>query len=142
MELFLNFIWMLVSLLLIVHWTRAAKTASARQVGKAAVALILLIVVLLPVISATDDLITVSGMFEGDHVEHSVRRGDMPLLNLEQGAGSPIDLTTFAILFIDLAFFSVLLTRVVSRPKTIKLLDGFVRATGIRPPPVPDLVAA
>lgn len=141
-ELFLNFIWLFVSVLLVVHWTRASKPESSRQIGKAVVALLLLIVVLLPVISATDDLIAMTGLLEGEHAEHVVRRGEMPLLDVEQGGVTPISLTLFAVLFVDLAFLRTLMARVVLRSGALRLVDGFGSATGIRPPPAVALIAA
>ncbi|HEY8998637.1 MAG TPA: hypothetical protein VIM60_12085 [Edaphobacter sp.] len=135
MELFLNFIWLLISVLLVVHWIRVVRPTSAMQVGKAAVALVLLIVVLLPVISATDDLMNMAGMLEGEHAEHTVRRGEMPLLDIHQGAGM-LNLAIFALLFIDLSFLSALRSRFVSRSQTVRVLKGFVKTFGMRPPPV------
>lgn len=114
------------------------------QVGKAVVALVLLIVVLLPVISATDDLISMAGLLEGEHAEHAehlVRRGEMPLLDFHQGA-STFNLAIFALIFIDLSFLSALRSRLVSRPKTVRLLHGFAKTYGMRPPPVASPVAA
>lgn len=138
MELFLNFIWLLISVLLVIHWMRVVRPTSAMQVGKAIVALVLLIVVLLPVISATDDLINMAGLMEGEHsehAEHTVRRGEMPLLDIHQGAGM-LNLAIFALLFIDLSFLSALRSRFVSRSQAVRVLKGFVKTFGMRPPPV------
>jgi cytochrome bd-type quinol oxidase subunit 2 len=138
-ELFLNFIWVVVSLALFVLWTRTAKRTSARKIARAAVALLLLIVVLLPIISATDDMASMAGLLEGEHSEHIVRRGE---LLLDLNAVTPISLILFTILFVDLAFLRRLLTRVVLRSKTEKLMKNFVMVAGIRPPPAAFLVSA
>ncbi|MDE1176272.1 MAG: hypothetical protein PW789_06635 [Edaphobacter sp.] len=144
MELFLNFLWLTLSIVLVVHWARVAKPTCASQVGKAAVAMILLIVVLLPVISATDDLAAMTGVLESEHAEHIVRRGEMPLLDIQHDTAVPLLPLLFTLfsLFVDLAFLSALRSRVVSQSKAQRLMDGFRRAAGIRPPPVQLLVAA
>ncbi len=137
-ELFLNIVWFLTSLLLIVHWTRVARSDSSRQTWKAVVALLLLVLLLLPVISLTDDLVALASLSEAEHAEHQVRRGEMPILHLD-----PSPLTAMVIsaqLFIGLAFLSALLARVVPRPNAVKL-DGFGRVAGIRPPPSAALLA-
>jgi hypothetical protein len=61
---------------------------------------------------------------------------------MAQGSSTPIDLAVFAILFIDLAFLSTLLTRLASRKKVFRLLDGFGKTVSIRPPPMAVLIAA
>jgi hypothetical protein len=138
-ELFLNLVWFLMSLLLIVHWTRAAHTDRSRQTWKAAIALLLLVLLLLPVISVTDDLVALAGLSEAEHTEHQVRRGEMPLLHIDVSAA--LDIGAFAAqLFVGLAFLSALLSRVVPRPNAVKL-DGFGRVAGIRPPPSAALLA-
>ena len=138
MEHILNFIWLMISVLLVIHWMRAVKPTSAMQVGKAAIALILLIVVLMPIISATDDLMSMAGLLEGEHAEHAehvTRRGEMPLLDFHQG-DAELNLTIFAFLFVDLLFLSALRSRFVSRFQTVRLLKGFAKTFGMRPPPV------
>ena len=137
-ELFLNLVWFLTSLLLIVHWTRAARSDRSRQTWKAVVALLLLVLLLLPVISVTDDLVALASLSEAEHTEHQVRRGEMPLLHIDLSPLTAMAIT--AQLFIGLAFLSALLTRVVPRPNAVKL-DGFGRVAGIRPPPSAALLA-
>jgi hypothetical protein len=65
----------------------------------------------------------------------------MPLLDIDQVAGSLMSFTILALLLVDLSFLSALRSRVVSRYKTIRLLDGFVKTAGIRPPPALPLSA-
>jgi hypothetical protein len=91
--------------------------------------------VLLPVISVTDDLIVMPNLLE-EHPEHTVRRGDLPLwLEFNHEAISLFALAILAWFCIDLAFLLTLFSRIRSRSRVTRLLDGFVRATGIRPPP-------
>ncbi|MBS1801476.1 MAG: hypothetical protein JSS95_16815 [Acidobacteria bacterium] len=140
MELFLNLVWCILSLLLIVHWTAAAKPRSNLKTGRAFVALLLLVVVLLPVISVTDDLVAMTSPVE---VEHLVRRGDISMLHLDQMQTAMLDMgTLMAQLFIGLAFLASLLSRTVPRRSAGRLLDGFGAAGGIRPPPFAALSAA
>jgi len=140
-EFFLNFVWMLISILLVVQWTRTGWEKSATQTGRTAIAVILLIVVLLPVISVTDDLIAMPNLLE-EHQEHIVRRGDLPLLlESDHGAISFFALSILAWFCIDLAFLFTLFSRIRSRSRVTRLLDGFVRATGSRPPPADAVLA-
>ena len=141
MEFFLNFVWMLISILLVVQWTRTGWEKSATQTGRTAIAVILLIVVLLPVISVTDDLIVMPNLLE-EHPEHIVRRGDLPLwLESNNGAISFFALAILAWFCIDLGFLFTLFSRIRSRSRVTRLLDGFVQATGIRPPPADAVLA-
>jgi hypothetical protein len=142
-EHFLNFVWMLVSVLLFVHATSAGKTnVSARQTAKMLIALALLIVILMPIISATDDLTAMSSLMDPEHPEHIVRRGEMPLLELAQGAVSALDLACFLLLFIDLSFLRRRLAIVFLRRRTVSTLSGFARALFVRPPPATALLTA
>jgi hypothetical protein len=133
-ELLLNFLWFSLSLTLILTWVRAVRRGDAKQSWSTLVALVLLLVLLLPVISMTDDLVAIDSRTE---LEHVVRRSEMPLLQisahvaiLELGTLGVLLLIGFAILFSRLSRFSL---RVVLR----KLTDGFARVVGIRPPPAP-----
>jgi competence protein ComGC len=138
-ELFLNLLWCVFSLLLVVHWTRAASLRRNWKTGKAFVALLLLILLLLPVISVTDDLVTMTSPTEDEHI---VRRGEMPLLHLVQDQAAMLDLGVLAEIFIGLAFLSSLLSRIIPRRSAVTLLDGFGMACGIRPPPSAAPLAA
>jgi hypothetical protein len=137
-ELLLNFLWFSLSLTLILTWVRAVRRGDAKQNWSTLVALVLLLVLLLPVISMTDDL---GAMDSRTEMEHVVRRSEMPLLQvaahaaiLELGTLSVLLLIGFAVLFSRLSRFSL---RVVLR----KLMDGFARVIGIRPPPAPAFAA-
>jgi hypothetical protein len=133
-ELFLNLVWFLISLLLIVHWARVARPNRSWGTWKAAIALLLLVLLLLPVISVTDDLVALTGLFEAEHTEHLVRRGEMPLLHIDMSWAAAMEFGSFvAKLFVGLVFLRALLGRVVPRPNAVKL-NGFGRVAGIRPP--------
>ena len=134
MEFFLNLVWLLISLLLVVQWTRAAHPDRSRQTWKAAVALLLLVLLLLPVISVTDDLVAMAGLSEAEHTEDLVRRGDMPLLHIDMSWATAMEIASFAAqLFVGVGLLIALLSRVVPRLNAVKL-DGFGRVAGIRPP--------
>lgn len=140
MELFLNLVWCVLSLVLIVHWTRAAHPRLNLKSGRAIVALLLLVVLLLPVISLTDDLIAMTHPAEA---EHFARRGELTLLHLDQVPSMTLEPgLLLAEIFIGLAFLGLLLSRVVPRRSAGRLLDGFGMTGGIRPPPSTALSAA
>lgn len=131
-ELLLNFLWFSLSLTLVLTWVRAVRHGDAKQNWTTFVALALLLVLLLPVISMTDDLVALESRTE---LEHVVRRSEMPLLQvassaaiLDLGLLAVLVLIGFAVLFSRLSRFSL---RVALR----KLMDGFVRTAGVRPPP-------
>jgi hypothetical protein len=137
-ELLLNFLWFSLSLTLILTWVRAVRRGDAKQSWSTLIALVLLLVLLLPVISMTDDLVAIDSRTE---LEHVVRRSEMPLLQvsahaaiLELGTLSVLLLIGFAVLFSRLSRLSL---RVVLR----KLMDGFALVVGIRPPPAPAFAA-
>lgn len=65
MELFLNFVWMLAAILFVGLWLRLARRRGATPRVQA-VALLMLIVILLPVISVTDDLLALRNPAELD----------------------------------------------------------------------------
>jgi hypothetical protein len=138
-ELFLNLLWLVFSLLLILHWTRAANPRRNWKTGKAFVALLLLVLLLLPVISVTDDLVAMASPSETEHI---VRRGEIPLLHLVQDQAVMLDAGALAQIIIGLAFLSSLLSRIIPRRKAVTLLNGFGMARGIRPPPSAALLAA
>jgi hypothetical protein len=138
-ELLLNFLWLSLSLLFIFIWMRAAKRGHTKATFTTFVALALLLLLLLPIISMTDDLVAMENRTE---LEHVVRRSEMPLLHLAQDTAALLDsgvltvllLIGFAILFSRLSRFSL---RVCPR----RLMDGFIRTNGVRPPPMTLLSA-
>lgn len=139
MELLLNFLWLSLSLLLVVTWIRAAKLGHTNYTWTAFVALGLLLVLLLPVISMTDDLVAMENPTE---IEHVVRRSEMPLLHLAHDTAALLDSGVLAVLLmIGFAFLFSRLSRFGLRVCPRKLTDGFICITGVRPPPVAVLSA-
>lgn len=138
-EFLLNFLWLSLSLTLVFAWRRAAKHGHTKPTWNTFVALALLLFLLLPVISMTDDLVAMENRTE---LEHVVRRSEMPLLHLAHGTTAVLDsgalvlllLMGFAIIFSRLSRFSLRVTP--RRP-----VDGFIRIKGVRPPPVAFLMA-
>jgi len=138
-ELLLNLLWFSVSLLLVALWTRAARRGHTRLTWNTFAALALLLVLLLPVISMTDDLVAMAAPLEDDH---PVRRGDMPLSHLEQSPATPLDVVALAaLLVLGMAFLATRLSRLVPPPSLNKFLAGFARANAVRPPPTALLAA-
>ncbi len=100
------------------------------------IALILLLVLLFPVISMTDDLIAINMASE---VEHTMRRYEAPP---SQTTSVVLDaIVLMAMVMIGIAFSGTRFTRVRPRAFAAKLLAGFVRASGVRPPPATPLAA-
>jgi hypothetical protein len=138
LELFLNLVWLTISLVLVCGWLRAVKAGDAKAEWKTLVALSLLLVLLFPVISITDDLVAMTATMEG---EHMVRRLEMSPVNL--ASVDPFyTVALTALLFASIAFLSALLTRVRPRSLAIALRSGFARTAGVRPPPVEALQTA
>ncbi|WP_035354496.1 hypothetical protein [Edaphobacter aggregans] len=139
MELLLNLLWFSVSLLLVAFWVRAVRLGHTQLTWTTFVALALLLVLLFPVISMTDDLVAMAAPSEG---EHFVRRVAMPLLHLDQDSSSLLDTVLLAaLLFLGIAFLSLRLSRLVPRSYPRTVLAGFARAAAVRPPPVALLAA-
>lgn len=130
-ESFLNFVWLVLSAVLIAAVCLAAKRAHRKMGWQSVIALSLLLLLLFPVISITDDLVAFAAPTE---VEHALRLTEGPLLHFVATC-----LPSAAALF-ALALFSFLATGIVL-PKTAsplytrKARAGFLRALGVRPPP-------
>jgi hypothetical protein len=132
-ELLLNLLWFSVSLLLVALWVRAVRLGHTRRTWNTFVALALLLVLLFPVISMTDDLVAMATPFEAEHI---VRRVAMPLLHLDQTSTSVLDTVALAaMLFLGMAFLSLRLSRLAPRSYPGTVLAGFDRAAAVRPPP-------
>lgn len=133
MELLLNFLWLSLSLALVLIWIRAARHGHTKPTWSALVALALLLVLLLPVISMTDDLVAMDNQTE---VEHVVRRSEMPLLHLAHDTAALLDARMLVVsLLIGFALFFSRLSRFTLRIPRRRLMDGFLRTRGVRPPP-------
>lgn len=136
MELFLNLAWLALSAVLVLGYVAFAHSALRSRQWTVVVALVLLIFVLLPAISMTDDLAAINNPAETDHM---FRRQEAPLYPHSDVAGVAIVPLLIAIFAISVArtrgekFQICFLTSV--------LLDGASRAFGVRPPPFSSLVA-
>jgi len=138
-ELLLNFLWLSLSLLLVFTWMRAAKHGHTKYTWTVLIALGLLLVLLLPVISMTDDLVAMENPTE---IEHVVRRSEMPLLHLAHDTAALVDSGVLAVLLlIGFAFLFSRFSRFSLRVCPRKLTDGFICITGVRPPPMAILSA-
>ncbi len=130
MELFLNLVWLALSLSLVGGYLAFAPAPLKSRKVTAIIALVLLIFVLLPVISMTDDLAAINNPAETDHI---FRRDRAPLL-------LHFDVAVVAVvpLLIDIFAIAVALT---SCEKLETLLSSRcsarwrIRALGVRPPP-------
>ncbi|HEV2462304.1 MAG TPA: hypothetical protein VGT04_00735 [Acidobacteriaceae bacterium] len=133
MELFFNLLWLAISALVVGIWLlRTARGVDPvrHSIGVQLVALALLIVILLPVVSLTDDLHASQLLAETDHVW---RRGDL------QAAGD------VALHLVSVAIAAVTLLDISPRSRTLAWLSfpankaascaGYLRILGTRPPP-------
>ena len=137
MELFLNLAWLGLSATLVWGYLQFSGARYPDAKWRAIVALALLILVLLPVISMTDDLAAFNNPGETNHVF----RRDGSLLQLDA------DVAAIAIVRLLLDIFAMVAVRLSSdlfrrRSLSSVLLDGAMRSLGLRPPPVATPLAA
>ncbi len=133
MELFLNLVWISVSIFVVLLWAYAGRRGDTRLTWNTLAALGLLLLLLLPVISMTDDIVAMAAPLE----DHPVRRGEVPLLHVDQVPGTPLDTVAMAaLLLLGLAFLAARLSRLIPQSYPATVLAGFARATAIRPPPL------
>ena len=130
MELFLNLVWLMLSVSLVCGYLAFAPTPLKSRKAAAIIALALLILVLLPVISMTDDLAAINNPAETDHL---LRRDRAPL-HLHS------DVAAVAIVSLLIGIFAIAVARTSGEKVTLYslpsvLLNGAVRAFGVRPPP-------
>lgn len=138
MELFLNLIWLGVSLLLVSWWIRSVRAGRAKIEWSTIIALSLLLVLLFPVISMTDDLVAINTSAE---TEHMMRRYEAP--STQSGSFCVLDeVALFAMITVGIASSGNRFTRIRPAAFAAKLLAGFVRAFGVRPPPAGSAFAA
>ena len=131
MEIFLNLVWLSVSLLLAITWMRSERRGREKFEWSTVIALLLLLVLLFPVISMTDDLIAINIASE---VEHTMRRYEAP--PSQTASIALLDaIVLMSMVMIGIASSGTRFTRVRPRAFAAKLLAGFVRASGVRPPP-------
>ena len=129
MELFLNLAWLGTSVLLIACWVRSIRRGDARFQWATFIALALLLVLLFPAISMTDDRVAMTAPIE---LEHMLRCSEAPLHAAVIGIFGMF--ATLLLVILNMAaprFYSRVRTRVFAEA----LLAGFIRAIGVRPPP-------
>jgi hypothetical protein len=137
MELILNLAWLVLSTVLVLGYAAFARSALRSRRWTVVVALVVLILVLLPAISMTDDIAAINNPAETDHM---FRRHEAPL---------PVhtDVAGVAIVPLLLAIFAISIARAPGerfevRSLTAVLRDGAMRALGVRPPPFLILAAS
>lgn len=136
MELFLNLAWAALSLLLVGGWIWSIHKGHTEFQWSTCIALVLLLVLLFPAISMTDDRVAMSTPVE---LEHMMRASEAPLGHAAVlGLFSLLGAIVLVILNMAAPQFY---TRIRTRVFAEKLLAGFIRAVGVRPPPVSGLFA-
>ena len=135
-ELFLNLAWVAISVLLVAGWTWSIRKGHTQFQWTTLIALVLLLVLLFPAISMTDDRVAMSTPAELDHM---MRCSEAPL-----GQVALLGLfglfATILLVVMNMAaprFYCRVRTRVFAET----LLAGFIRAFGVRPPPAVGLFA-
>lgn len=133
MELLFNLLWLAIAALLVGLWllrTARATDPVRHGIGVQLIALALVVVILLPVVSLTDDLHATALLAESDHV---FRRSDF------QAVGD------LALHLLSVAIAAVTLFNISSRSRTLAWLSfpankaasraGYLHILGSRPPP-------
>ena len=133
MELFLNLVWVGLSAVLALFWLRGSRGVLACSQPEdrrlQILALAMLIIVLLPVISMTDDMQAMSTA----EIEHVTRRANLlPVTDQPADPVVPIDTRLFPEIYVcNLQTFARIETSIQNmRPKT-----GSIRQMAKRPPP-------
>lgn len=135
-ELFLNLVWATLSIFLVAGWVWSIRKGHIEFDWTTLVALMLLLVLLFPAISMTDDRAAMSTPVELDHM---MRASEAPHGQIAIFALFSLLGTIFLIL-LKMAtplFYSRLRPRIFAE----RLLAGFIRAFGVRPPPVAGLLS-
>ena len=141
-ELFLNSVWLSVSVFLVILCLRSFRNGHTKLPWSTVIALCLLLVLLFPVISMTDDLVAMTAPADA---EQMLRRYDASWIASWMQSHSLWLLDALALLSLIVAGIVSLLscsTRVRPHTFVATLLDGLVRALGVRPPPAASPVAA
>lgn len=130
-ELILNLAWVAVCILLIGTWICSIRAGSTQFEWTTLIAFALLLVLLFPVISMTDDLVAMSTPAE---VEHMLRRSEAPLTPIAlSGLLSIFAVVVLVVLNLTAPLFSFF--RIRARVFALTFLTGFIGACGVRPPP-------
>ncbi|HYK38334.1 hypothetical protein [Alloacidobacterium sp.] len=134
MELLLNLVWLVLSLSLAALWIRGSRraVASSGQVDWRVqlLALAMLIVILLPVISMTDDVQAMSAA----EIEHVTRRADL-LPNSDQPADIPALLNTTLLSYEQLSDVQIY-ARIEPVIESLRPQTRSIRQIANRPPPL------
>ena len=134
MEIFLNLAWAALSILILGSWIWSIRKGYIEFQWTTLVALVLLLVLLFPAISMTDDRVAMSTPVR---MEHMMGSSEAPL-------GHAAVLRLFGLLaavllvILKMAAFSFY-SRVRICVFAEMLLAGFIRAFGVRPPPATAL---
>ena len=137
MELILNLVWLVASIFLVTAWIWSIREGYIEFEWSTLIALILLIVILFPVISMTDDMVMMRAPAE---IEHIMRRSEAPLAPVAM-LGLLGVLAALVLIAVSMAV-TQLYSQIRSRVFAARLLDGFIRAFGVRPPPTAALLAS
>lgn len=136
MELFLNLMWLTTSILLLAGWIWSIHKGYIEFEWTTFIALALLIVILFPAISMTDDMVVMKAPAE---IEHMLRSSERPLAPVAiLGFLSAFAAIGLSILKAAAPFFY---SRIRPHVFATALLAGFIRAFGVRPPPAATLLA-
>jgi hypothetical protein len=135
-ELFLNLAWAALSIFLVVGWVWSIRKGHIEFQWTTLVALMLLLALLFPAISMTDDRVAMSTPVELEHMMRAseAHHSQIAVLGL---------FSLLAAIFLVLLKLAVPLFyfRLRTRAFAERLLAGFIRAFGVRPPPVAGLLS-
>jgi hypothetical protein len=138
-EIFLNLVWVGLSLVFLCLWTRAIRHGKSELRWNTLVAVALLLILLFPVISITDDLVAMSAPAETEH--DAVRRQQVPLLHaISLAILDGIALCSLGLFL--LAIGQIVSVRVRPHGFASRVRAAFVSACGVRPPPATFCLAA
>ncbi|GAC1357887.1 MAG: hypothetical protein NVSMB3_04700 [Acidobacteriaceae bacterium] len=138
MELLLNLVWLAVSLTMVGAWFFVGSKDPSKARWVSVVALLLLVGLLLPAISMTDDLMAASSLAESEHVLQPGGSGTGSL-----PAVAWMDLVAAVALLIEsVRMLSQQRRGLALRALAALLRRDFGRVTSVRPPPALSLVSA
>ncbi|HVW79087.1 MAG TPA: hypothetical protein VHB45_15845 [Alloacidobacterium sp.] len=132
MEFLLNIVWLVISACIVLLWKKGGRGDSAdpRPIDRRTqyIALAMLILILLPVVSMTDDMHAMSTA----EIEHVTRRADMlPVADQPADLSLPLSMRLLLLSDADLQPMDQ-----VEFPSGIAVpLSGSIRQTAMRPPP-------
>ncbi len=131
-ELALNLAWMLLSLTIILWFTMNGRDWSGRDRVRAVIALGLVVMILLPVISMTDDLLATQFPGEIEQMQNQHKKAALAHISLEPFASMPelfpADSDLQAVV-VDPASL-----RETKIPAPLDMLRGYRSTHGVRPP--------